>query len=103
MHWTNAIEILSLMGIPVLHYTFIISCNHFPFCRCCRSGQECFKPWHYLCSRLTFLVQEVLRYATIDVLEPLWEALEAAMKRATSMDEVGGRADHRDDLGTWWV
>jgi hypothetical protein len=54
----------------------------------CRSGQECFKPWHYLCSRLTFLVQEVLRYATIDVLEPLWEALEAAMKRATSMDEV---------------
>jgi hypothetical protein len=54
----------------------------------CRQHQEAFKPWHQLCSRLNFLVTEVLRYVTIDVLEPLWGGMRNAMRQATSIDEV---------------
>jgi len=40
------------------------------------------------CQRLTFFIQEYLRYATLDVLEPLWTHMEGGIRRATNVDEV---------------
>ncbi len=34
------------------------------------------------------LVQELLRYAAVDTLEPLWRALEAAVRKATNLDQA---------------
>jgi hypothetical protein len=41
-----------------------------------------------LCSQLTYVVGEVLRFSSIDVLEPLWGELEARLLHAGNMDEV---------------
>jgi hypothetical protein len=55
-----------------------------------------------LCSQLTYVVGEVLRFTSIDVLEPLWGDMQARLLNAGNMDEVGsgsrngrhqGRAD----------
>ena len=35
-------------------------------------------------------LQEYLRYATFDVLEPMWGRMEVAMRKATNADQVGG-------------
>ncbi|PNW75396.1 hypothetical protein CHLRE_12g525500v5 [Chlamydomonas reinhardtii] len=52
---------------------------------------------HALCQQLYFTVQELLRYSTLDVLEPLWEGLEAGIAhRAADADQV--IALHRDFL-----
>ncbi|KAG2439312.1 hypothetical protein HXX76_004671 [Chlamydomonas incerta] len=52
---------------------------------------------HALCQQLYFTVQELLRYSTLDVLEPLWEGLEAGIAhRAADADAV--IALHRDFL-----
>ncbi|KAG2453505.1 hypothetical protein HYH02_001725 [Chlamydomonas schloesseri] len=52
---------------------------------------------HALCQQLYFTVQELLRYSTLDVLEPLWEALEAGIAhRAADADQV--IALHREFL-----
>lgn len=59
------------------------------FC-CCREDQARFRPWHLLCSQLLYVVGEVLRFTTIDVLEPLWGEMEEQLGRAANMDEVGG-------------
>ena len=34
------------------------------------------------------VAQEYLRYATFDVLEPMWGRMEAAMRKATNADQV---------------
>ncbi|GFR43941.1 hypothetical protein Agub_g5080, partial [Astrephomene gubernaculifera] len=44
---------------------------------------------HALCQQLHFTVQELLRYGTLDVLEPLWNCLEeGVMQRAADVDQV---------------
>lgn len=60
----------------------------------CRSDQALFRPWHLLCSQLLHVVVEVLRYTTIDVLEPLWADMHSRLQQAGNMDEVCG-------VGTW--
>jgi hypothetical protein len=45
-----------------------------------------------LCSQLTYVVGEVLRFTSIDVLEPLWGDMEARLLNAGNMDEVGPRS-----------
>jgi hypothetical protein len=45
---------------------------------------------HALCGRLTFFIQEFLRYITFDVLEPLWTVMEAAILKATNLDQASG-------------
>lgn len=35
-------------------------------------------------------MQELVRYSTLDVLEPLWADMETAMRKATNIDQVGG-------------
>jgi len=37
------------------------------------------RPWHVCCQALLFCVQEVLRYALTDVIEPAWRRLDAAV------------------------
>jgi hypothetical protein len=77
--------LLGISDAPLrLFVVCVLLCTHD-----CRQHQEAFKPWHQLCSRLNFLVTEVLRYVTIDVLEPLWGGMRVAMRQATSIDEVG--------------
>jgi hypothetical protein len=41
-----------------------------------------------LCSQLTYVVGEVLRFTSIDVLEPLWGDMEGRLLNAGNMDEV---------------
>lgn len=50
-----------------------------------------FRPWSLLCNQLQYVVGEVMRFATIDVLEPLWGDMEAQLARAANMDDVGGQ------------
>ncbi|WIA09445.1 hypothetical protein OEZ85_008849 [Tetradesmus obliquus] len=50
--------------------------------------QARWRSWHMLCSQLTYVVGEVLRFSSIDVLEPLWGELEARLLQAGNMDEV---------------
>lgn len=53
-----------------------------------REDQARWRSWHMLCSQLTYVVGEVLRFSSIDVLEPLWGELEARLLQAGNMDEV---------------
>jgi len=39
-----------------------------------------------LCRQQTFVVSELLRYSSLDVLDPLWAAMEASIKRAPTVD-----------------
>ncbi|KAF6252370.1 Spc98 family-domain-containing protein [Scenedesmus sp. NREL 46B-D3] len=50
--------------------------------------QQRWRAWHMLCSQLTYVVGEVLRFTSIDVLEPLWGDMEARLLGAGNMDEV---------------
>lgn len=54
----------------------------------CRDDQARFRPWHLLCSQLQHVVIEVLRYTSIDVLEPLWADMYSRLVQAGNMDEV---------------
>ncbi|GIL70922.1 hypothetical protein Vretimale_4032 [Volvox reticuliferus] len=52
---------------------------------------------HALCHQLHFTIQELLRYGTLDVLEPLWNCLEEGVQqRAADVDQVIEM--HRDFL-----
>lgn len=53
-----------------------------------REDQALFRPWHLLCSQLQNVVVEVLRYTSIDVLEPLWCDMYGRLVQAGNMDEV---------------
>jgi hypothetical protein len=53
-----------------------------------REDQAHFRPWHLLCGQLQAVVGEVLRYTSIDVLEPLWCDMYARLVQAGNMDEV---------------
>eukprot|EP00878_Enallax_costatus_P017723 GHUV01018620.1.p1 GENE.GHUV01018620.1~~GHUV01018620.1.p1 ORF type:complete len:416 (+),score=150.65 GHUV01018620.1:1476-2723(+) len=53
-----------------------------------KEDQARFRSWHLLCSQLLYVVSEVLRFTTIDVLEPLWGDMEGQLGRAVNMDEV---------------
>lgn len=53
-----------------------------------REDQARFREWHLLCSKLLHVVGEVLRYTSIDVLEPLWCDMYARLVQAGNMDEV---------------
>eukprot|EP00775_Hariotina_reticulata_P011046 gene11046-11201_t len=56
--------------------------------RLSREDQLLFRPWSLLCNQLQYVVGEVMRFATIDVLEPLWGDMEAHLARAANMDDV---------------
>jgi hypothetical protein len=70
-----------------------LGCMRYCCCYCCwrREDQLLFRPWSLLCNQLQYVVGEVLRFATIDVLEPLWGDMEAHLARAANMDEVRGQ------------
>lgn len=57
-------------------------------CALPREDQDRFRPWHLLCSQLLAVVGEVLRYTSIDVLEPLWCDMYTRLLQAGNMDEV---------------
>ncbi len=45
--------------------------------------------WHgHGCVCVCVCVQEILRYCTMDILEPAWRAMEERMRRANDLDEV---------------
>jgi gamma-tubulin complex component 2 len=46
------------------------------------------RPWHACCQALLFCVQEVLRYAATDVVEPAWRRLERELSGARDVDAL---------------
>lgn len=61
---------------------------HARACALRRDDQLRFRPWHLLTSQLQYVVGEVLRFTTIDVLEPLWADMDGRIGGAASMDEA---------------
>lgn len=53
-----------------------------------RDDQARFRPWHLLCHQLLHVVGEVMRYTSIDVLEPLWCDMHTRLLQSRNMDEV---------------
>jgi Gamma tubulin complex component C-terminal len=41
-----------------------------------------------LCGQMMHFFHQYLLYVTFEVLEPLWHTMEAAMRAATTVDEV---------------
>ncbi|KAF5833568.1 Spc98 family-domain-containing protein [Dunaliella salina] len=53
-----------------------------------RASRNALKPAYCLAQRHLFLIQEILRYSTTDVLAPQWAAMEAGVRRAADADQV---------------
>ncbi len=48
------------------------------------------RPAHTLVQRYLSRVKEVVRYSTMDVLEPAWQLMEERLRRAADLDDVSG-------------
>jgi hypothetical protein len=55
----------------------------------CREGEGVLKRCCSLCHQMMHFFHQFLLYTTFEVLEPLWHTLQAHMRAASTVDQVG--------------